>query len=148
MGRRRRFYLQIIQRVHLGAVDAHFKVAVRAGGVAGGAALGHHLTGADLIAHAHQNLAVMGIQGGQAVPVVNDQIPTVAVIQVLNQNHRAAGRCIHIGAGGYREVNTPVVTTAGVVGIPGRNVIIHLSAKIKDCLAVVCPKCYNRIKRL
>ena len=63
----------------------------------------------------------MGIQGGQAVPVVNDQIPTIAVIQVLNQNHRATGGCIHIGAGGYREVNTPVVTTAGVVGIPGRN---------------------------
>ena len=29
VGHRRRFYLQIIQRVHAGAVDAHFKVAVR-----------------------------------------------------------------------------------------------------------------------
>ena len=63
---------QVVQGIDCFAADADLKMAVVAGGVAGGARLGHSLPLVDLVAHGYHQGGVVGVVGLRTVVVGND----------------------------------------------------------------------------
>ena len=74
-----------------GAVDADLKVAVGAGGVAGGAEIADRLARADAVPDRDGEAGHMAVERRIAVAVVDNDAVAVAAV-VLGQDHRARGR--------------------------------------------------------
>ena len=86
---------------------------VWAGGPAGAAGQGYNVAGLYCLAYPHQQLGVVGVEGGQAIPVVNHHIVAVAAV-VLGGGDGAGQGGPDGGAGGYRQIHAGVAP-----GLPG-----------------------------
>src|SRR5450830_1988878 len=86
---------QHVARVDLGAAALHFEVQVRAGDLAGGAAQADLLVGPDLLAGTHAAFVQVGVQGAQAIGMLDDDDLAVlgpARIRISGYGDLAIGR--------------------------------------------------------
>src|SRR5690606_12115283 len=84
----------VVQRVDLSPVAAHFEMQVRAGRIAGRADLADHLAGADLGPGSRLDAAQVGVEGAQAVGVLDLDVVAVAAVAAGGHDH-ALGRGQH-----------------------------------------------------
>ena len=133
---RRSFSAQIGQGVDGGAVDLHLKVAVVAGGAAGGAHLGDGLALVDLVAGRNQDAGAVAVVGLLAVAVIhNDQIAVAphAAGGPAGEDHGAAIGGRDVGAVGGGNVNAAVVAVGakdGAVAEVGGNAPVYGPDKV------------------
>ena len=98
---------QIVPWVCPLAVDAHLEVKVWAGGAAGAAGQGDDIAGLHSLAHPHQQLGVVGVEGGQAIAVVHHHVVAIAAV-VLGGGDRTGQGGPDGGAGGNRQIHAGV----------------------------------------
>ena len=103
------FLRQVVQRVHQGAVAGHGEVAVGAAADAGGAHAGDLLALVHMLAHRHQQGAVVAIGGDEAVAVVDLHIVAVAAPAVLRTHYGAGFHSVDVAAVGGADVHAHVV---------------------------------------